>query len=85
MSPPSEQQRLAALAALSGANPELPDDALRRDLLQLQLIGEALGRGITWAQIGQALGYGGPKSAKAACKRLQRRVRREALKAGADA
>ena len=73
MTAPSESQQLASLAALAEAHPELPPPGLQRDLLRLNLIGTARDRGVTWAQIGQVLGYGGPKATKSAAKRLQRR------------
>jgi hypothetical protein len=77
---PTEAEQLVSLARMAGHNPQMPEPGLQRDMLRLQLAGEALAQGATWAQIGRAMGYGGPKVTKAALKRLQRRIRREALK-----
>ena len=83
---PSERQQLASLAALSGSHPELPEPGFPRDMLRLKLIATARDRGVTWAQIGAVLGYGGPKATKCACKRLARRCAAELAKtAAADA
>jgi len=79
---PSERQQLASLAALSGSHPELPEAGFQRDLLRLKLIDVARKQGVTWAQIGRVLGYGGPKATKCACKRLARRVSAELAKSG---
>ena len=73
---PTEAEQLASLAAMAGSNPEMPEPGVKRDLLRLQLVGEAIANGATWAQVGRAMGYGGPKTAKAAVKRLHRSVNR---------
>lgn len=77
---PSETEQLASLAAMAGSNPEMPEPGLKRDLLRLQLVGEAIANGATWAMVGRAMGYGGPKTAKAAVKRLHRSTQRAALR-----
>ena len=82
---PTEAEQLTNLARMAGTNPPMPEPGLQRDALRLQLAGEAIAAGATWAQVGAAMGYGGPKLAKAAVKRLQRRVRRETLKADSPA
>jgi len=76
MTSPSETEQLASLAAMAGTNPVMPEPGVQRDALRLQLVGEAIANGATWAQVGRAMGYGGPKTAKAAAKRLERRVKR---------
>lgn len=66
MSPPSERDRLAALARLTGPSTEaLPPEGLERDALAHRLILGAHANRVTWAQIGEAICPGlGPKLAK---------------------
>ena len=86
---PSEVEQFSALTALLPPDIRAPWAAIRtdtpqpeKDRLRLRLIGEAIGRGATWAQIGAATGTGGPKAAKAAARRLARQVSRAQLREG---
>jgi hypothetical protein len=86
---PSEAEQFSALTALLPIGDRAQWSAIRndfpqsqRDTLRLELIGEAIGRGATWAQIGRATGTGGPKAAKAAARRLARQVSRAQLREG---
>ena len=78
MSLPTEAQQLYGLASLAGEEPPplatLPSDALGKALLTLRLIGEAKGRGASWAQIAPLVGAENGQAAKAAAKRLARRT-----------
>jgi hypothetical protein len=80
---PSEAEQFSALTELLPPDTRAPWAAIRKDapqpekdMLRLRLIGEAIGRGATWAQIGAATGTGGPKAAKAAARRLERAARK---------
>lgn len=74
MSPPTEQDRIASLAALSGAGVEIPGDGHERDVLLLRLAGDARRAGATWAQVGAALGVPGPALGKREVRRLAQAV-----------
>jgi len=75
---PTEAGQLSGLASLAGEEPpklaSLPQDALGKALLTLRLIGEAKGRGASWAQIAPLVGAENGQAAKAAAKRLARRT-----------
>jgi hypothetical protein len=65
VSPPSEESRLAALAALSGSGGlAMPEPGPERAVLAADLIGRARRNGATWAAVGEILGLPGPKLAK---------------------
>ena len=65
MSPPTEEDRLAALSALSNSGAmTLPAPGPERAVLAAELIGRARRCGATWATVGTALGVPGPKLAK---------------------
>ena len=65
MSPPTEEDRLAQLAALSGSGAmTLPDPGPERAVLALDLVGRARREGATWAAVGAIVGVPHPKLAK---------------------
>lgn len=73
MSPPTEPDRLAALARLTGAGAEvMPPEGIERDRLALRLIGDAIGRRVSWAEVGEAMGGLPPKLAKREARLLGR-------------
>ena len=72
MSAPTPEQEDEALASLSGTS--VPS-GVSRDILRLDLIGQARENGVTWAAIGASLGMNA-KAAKASAKRLARDTRR---------
>ena len=76
VSPPTERERLAALARLTGPSTEaLPPEGAERDALALRLIGDAHRAGVTWAAIGEAICAGlGPKLAKRETRLLAKAV-----------
>lgn len=82
VTPPTEQDQVSALAALSGTTAEAKGPRLERDMLFLRLVAEAQRRGASWAQIGHALGLGDGKAAKRAVKRLARVTQRALLARG---
>jgi hypothetical protein len=53
-----------------------------RDLLRLSLVRAAQDKGLSWAQIGTALGYPSGRAAKKAVHGLRDRVKREQAMAG---
>lgn len=57
MSPPTERERLASLARLTGPSTEAlpPPEGTERDVLALRLIGEAKAAQVSWAEIGAAI------------------------------
>ena len=75
MTAPSEEDRLAALAALSGSGAlPLPPPGAERAVLALELVGRARRQGATWARVGTALGAGEPRLAKRKVHALARAV-----------
>lgn len=75
MSPPTREDRIAALAALSGTGPpQVPAGGHEFDVLLLRLAGEARRAGATWAAVGEVLGVPGPALAKREVRRLARAV-----------
>ena len=75
MSPPTEEDRLAALAALSGSGAmTLPEPGPERAVLALDLVGRARRQGATWAAVGAILGVRGPTLAKREVHALARAV-----------
>ena len=76
------EEQDAALAALAGSTTERkPVTGLDRDLLRLRVIGEAMGKGRTWAQVGACLGMSG-KECKRHVRHLAARANRELILAG---
>ena len=75
MSPPTEEDRLAALAALSNSGAmTLPQPGPERAVLALELVGRAKRHGATWAAVGAALGVPQPTLAKRRVHALARAV-----------
>ena len=75
MSPPTEEDRLAALSALSGSGAmTLPAPGPERAVFALELLGRARRQGATWARVGTALGLTDPKLAKREARLLSRAV-----------
>lgn len=69
-----------ALASLLGVAPgAIPDPVVAR----VAMIHEALRRGLTWRQIGTAMGTMNPKEAKAQAKRLARHASKALLEQAA--
>lgn len=81
MSPPTQAEQDAALAALSGTVTEAkPVTGLDRAMLRLRLVAEAKNRGVSWTVIGAAMGVSG-KEAKRLMKRLAARTQHDLLAA----
>jgi hypothetical protein len=76
MTPPTQAEQSAALSSLSGMD---LDPAAKRDVAYVAMIAEALRRGITWRQIGSALGCPDGKTAKRAAKALARSAQKDLL------
>ena len=71
----SEEDRLAALSALSGSGAlTLPGPGPERAVLALELVGRARRHGATWARVGAALGVPQPTLAKRTVHALSRAV-----------
>ncbi len=82
MSPPSEAEQDAMLAALSGTVTERkPETDLDRDLLRLRLIAGAQQAGVSWNVIGRVYGVSG-KEIKRQAKALARSAQARLLAAG---
>jgi hypothetical protein len=72
---PREEDRLAALAALSGSGAlPMPEPGPQRAVLAADLIGRARRQGATWAAVGEILGVAGPTLAKRETRLLARAV-----------
>jgi hypothetical protein len=75
MSPPSEESRFAALAALSGSGAlPMPEPGPERAVLAADLIGRARRQGVTWAALGDILGVAGPTLGKREARLITRAV-----------
>lgn len=85
MVPRTPVEEIRALAALTGASGQMPETRADRDVLMAGMIAMALGRKMTWAQIGSALGWGSGREAKRKAHRLRRsanaRLRQQAVEA----
>jgi hypothetical protein len=80
MTPPSEADQIAGLAALAGTT---PSPRLDRDLVMVRLIAEAKARGVSWAQIGSVLcGTPNGKLAKRYAKNLAKSAQQKLLVTG---
>jgi hypothetical protein len=72
---PREEDRLAALAALSGSGAlTLPEPGPERAVLAAELVGRARRKGATWAALGEILGVPGPTLAKREARLIARAV-----------
>ena len=69
MTAPDPRQQILALARLSGLT---PDPQLTRDVTMAAMIAHAKQRGLTWRQIGSALGDPDPAAAKRTWKQVAR-------------
>jgi hypothetical protein len=75
MTPPSEAERDASLAGLSGSPlPPPPGSELERDMMRLAMIREAKMAGVPWSAVARAVGAPDGKAAKRDARRLARRV-----------
>lgn len=75
MTAPTEEDHLAALAALSGSGAmTLPAPGPERAVLAAELVGRARRCGATWAAVGTALGVPDPRLAKREARLLTRAV-----------
>ena len=76
---------IRALAAMTGQQGQMPSTPAEKDVLVAGMIAMALGRKMTWAQIGSALQWGSGREAKRKAHALRRRtnarLRAEAIKA----
>ena len=70
----TQDAQIRSLATLTGTQGQMPDDATEKDVLLLGMIAEALGRKMTWAQIGSALKWGNGKQAKRTAHALRRQT-----------
>lgn len=85
MVPRTSVEEIRALAALTGTSGQMPESRADQDVLRAGMIAMALGRKMTWAQIGSALGWGSGREAKRRAHRLRRsanaRLRQQAVEA----
>ena len=76
---------IRALAAMTGQQGQMPQTRADKDVLIAGMIAVALGKRMTWAQIGSALQWGSGRDAKRRAHQLRRRanarLRAEAIKA----
>ena len=82
---PSQDEEIRALAAMTCQQGQMPETRAGKDVLILGMIATALGKRMTWAQIGSALQWGSGREAKRKAHQLRRsvnaRLRQEAIKA----
>ena len=80
-----QDTEIRALASMTGCSGQMPQTRADKDVLILGMIATALGKRMTWAQIGSALRWGSGREAKRRAHRLRRsvnsRLRAEAIKA----
>ena len=80
-----QDTQIRALAAMTGTQGQMPETPAEKDVLILGMVATALGKHISWAQIGTALGWGSGREAKRTAHALRRgteaRLRREAVDA----
>lgn len=85
MTVPDQDTEIRALAAMTGQQGQMPETRAEKDVLIAGMIAMALGRKMTWAQIGSALGWGSGREAKRKAHQLRRsanaRLRQQAIKA----
>ena len=76
---------IRALASMTGQQGQMPQTRADKDVLIAGMIAVALGKRMTWAQIGSALQWGSGREAKRKAHVLRRRtnarLRAEAIKA----
>ena len=79
-----QDSEIRALAAMTGSQGQMPSTRAEKDVLMAGMIAMALGKRMTWAQIGLALGWGSGREAKRRAHKLRRsvnsRLRAEAIK-----
>ena len=84
----TQTEEIRALASMTGQQGQMPQTRADKDVLMAGMIAVALGKRMTWAQIGSALGWGSGREAKRRAHRLRRsvnaRLRAEAIKAEAS-
>ena len=80
-----QDTEIRALAAMTCQQGQMPETRAEKDVLMLGMIATALGKRMTWAQIGSALKWGSGREAKRKAHALRRRtnarLRQEAIKA----
>lgn len=80
-----QDTEIRALAAMTGQQGQMPETRADKDVLILGMIATALGKRMTWAQIGSALQWGSGREAKRKAHQLRRsvngRLRQEAVTA----
>jgi len=69
-----QDTQIHALAAMTGQQGQMPQTRAEKDVLMAGMIAMALGRGMSWAQIGSALGWGSGREAKRRAHQLRRKV-----------
>lgn len=67
-------EEIRSLAAMTGSQGPMPQTRAEKDVLMAGMIAMALGRRMTWAQIGSALGWGSGREAKRKAHQLRRRT-----------
>ena len=81
---PSQDEEIRALAAMTCQQGQMPETRAEKDVLILGMIATALGKRMTWAQIGSALRWGSGRDAKRKAHQLRRsvnaRLRQEAIR-----
>ncbi len=80
-----QDTEIRALASMTGCQGQMPETRADKDVLILGMIATALGKRMTWAQIGSALQWGSGREAKRKAHQLRRsvnaRLRAETIKA----
>ena len=80
-----QDTQIRALASMTGQQGPMPQTRAEKDVLMAGMIAMALGRKMTWAQIGSALGWGSGREAKRRAHRLRKsanaRLRQQAIDA----
>ena len=80
-----QDTEIRSLAAMTGQQGQMPQTRADKDVLIAGMIAVALGKRMTWAQIGSALQWGSGREAKRKAHQLRRsvnsRLRQEAIKA----
>lgn len=78
-----QDTEIRALASMTGCQGQMPETRADKDVLILGMIATALGKRMTWAQIGSALQWGSGREAKRKAHQLRRsvnsRLRQEAI------
>ena len=78
-----QDTEIRALASMTGCQGQMPETRADKDVRILGMIATALGKKMTWAQIGSALQWGSGREAKRKAHQLRRRanarLRQEAI------